>query len=248
MAGPDLRVFDETDSTQDMVHALAAAGAPTGTAVVARVQRGGRGRRGRAWASPAGGLWLSVLCRPPADGALEVLSLRVGLAVGAALEAACPGIRVALKWPNDIMLADRKLGGILCEARWQGGAAGWVAVGLGLNVRNDVPEDLATSAIALASQVPGAAPELLRASLVEVIRRAGALSGALTPAELADWAARDWLLGRPLSAPVAGEAAGLSPDGALQVRAGGGTTLVRAGSVELAPVSGGLSQAGDTGP
>ncbi len=89
----------------------------------------GRGSRGRSWHSPRGGLWLSVLLRPAA--AADVLSLRVGLAVETALRSLAPDLHLALKWPNDLMLDDRKVGGILCEARWQGDALGWVAVGLG---------------------------------------------------------------------------------------------------------------------
>src|SRR4051794_17490868 len=110
----------------DRLHELAEQKAPAGTAVVAEGQTGGRGARGRPWHSPPGGLWLSVLYRPPAPGGLELLSLRLGLLVAAELEAAIPGLPVMLKWPNDLMLRDRKLGGILCEARWQGEAPGWI--------------------------------------------------------------------------------------------------------------------------
>ncbi len=245
MDGPAVCQLDETASTQDVLHEMAAAGAVTGSAVVARAQTGGRGRRGRSWTSPPGGLWLSVLCRPPADGALDVLSLRVGLAVSGALEAACPGTRLALKWPNDLVLTDRKVGGILCEARWQGGAPGWVAVGLGLNVCNAIPEDLAAVAIALAAVAPDATPGGLQEGLLGAIRHAGGQGGPLRPAELADWAARDWLAGRRLAAPVAGRAAGLSADGALQVTTDDGATeLVRAGTVELEAGAPGASQGG----
>lgn len=249
MGHPVVQELDETASTQDLLHAMAAEGAPTGSAVVARVQRGGRGRRGRPWASPAGGLWLSVLCRPPADAALDLLSLRVGLAVARALETWCPDLRLGLKWPNDLMLVGRKLGGILCEARWQGGTVGWVAVGLGLNVCNPIPDDLAARAIALATVVPGAGPEALREPVIRAVCSAGQQGGALTAAELGAWAARDWLLGRRLSAPVAGVAAGLAPDGALRVTTDAGeTSLVRAGTVELATTPDGPPHPDVAGP
>src|SRR6185369_6775816 len=116
-------------------------------------QTGGRGSRGRAWHSPPGGLWLSVMYRPPSPAGVELLSLRLGLLVATALEAAAPGLPVALKWPNDLMVGDRKLGGILCEARWQGESLAWVAAGLGLNVTNDIPDDVHLTATALAEHL-----------------------------------------------------------------------------------------------
>jgi BirA family transcriptional regulator, biotin operon repressor / biotin---[acetyl-CoA-carboxylase] ligase len=128
-------------STMDLLHALAENGAVPGTAVVAGEQLEGRGSRGRSWHSPPGGLWLSVLLYPATLGGIEVVSLRVGLVVAAALEA-FTSEAVQLKWPNDLILDRRKLGGILCEARWQGGVLAWVAVGIGVNVQNPIPRAL----------------------------------------------------------------------------------------------------------
>src|SRR4051794_10686215 len=117
----------------DRVHQLAEQGAPAGTAGLAEAQTRGRGARGREGHSPPGGLWLSVLYRPGSPLGVELLSLRLGLHVAEALESVAPGLGVMLKWPNDLMVSDRKLGGILCEARWQGESLAWVAAGLGLN-------------------------------------------------------------------------------------------------------------------
>src|SRR3954463_15823405 len=153
---PRLYHFERVDSTMDLVHQLASEGAEAGTAVLAGEQQGGRGSRGRAWHSPPGGLWLSVLYRPPASEGMELLSLRLGLLAAAALEAPAPGIRVMLKWPNDLMLHDRKLGGILCEARWQGESPGWIVAGVGLNVTNPIPDDLRHTATALSEHLAGA--------------------------------------------------------------------------------------------
>ena len=130
--------YERVASTMDLVHELAERGAEAGSMVVATEQLQGRGSRGRPWHSPPGGLWLSALYRPPSTGGLELLSVRVGLAVARALDPYVP-TPVRLKWPNDLMHDGRKLGGILCEARWQGAALGWIAVGVGLNVRNPVP-------------------------------------------------------------------------------------------------------------
>ena len=226
-----------TPSTMDALHVLAEAGAEAGTAVVAEVQEVGRGSRGRSWSSPRGGLWLSVLARPPA-AALEVLSLRAGLVAAELLETLGAEGRIALKWPNDLMLDDRKCGGILCEARWQGATPGWVVVGLGLNVTNAVPPALAEAATGLASILPTLTAEALVIPMVEALRRVDAEAGSLGYEERARFARLDWLRGRALAAPVAGTADGLAADGALLVRGPDGTTTaVRSGPVALAGTS-----------
>jgi BirA family biotin operon repressor/biotin-[acetyl-CoA-carboxylase] ligase len=231
---PPLVRLDTVGSTMDVLHELAEAGASAGAAVVAREQTGGRGSRGRGWVSRRGGLWLSVLFRPALAPGLELLSLRIGLAVAEALEllGAPP---VGLKWPNDLMLGDRKLGGVLCEARWQGNAPGWVVAGLGLNVTNPHPASLRAIATRLVSVLPGITAEDLVAPLLAALRGLDPDAGPLTPDERARFQSRDWLHGRPLCAPAAGVAAGLSPEGALLVRlTAGSTTAVRAGTIELA--------------
>jgi BirA family biotin operon repressor/biotin-[acetyl-CoA-carboxylase] ligase len=230
--GVTLQRLESTPSTQDVLHQMAAAGAPAGTAIVARVQTVGRGSRGRSWESPPGGLWLSVLLRPVAAPAVEVLSLRVALAASAAIESQVPGVLIQLKWPNDLLLAGRKLGGILCEARWQGGAPGWVAVGIGVNVANPIPADLALAAIALASLWPDADPELLVGPVAESIAALTDRAGTLTDQELAEYRGRDWLAGRPIRAPVSGIPCGVARDGALMVRGEDGTLQeIRSGTV-----------------
>jgi BirA family transcriptional regulator, biotin operon repressor / biotin---[acetyl-CoA-carboxylase] ligase len=234
---PSIVRLASTPSTMDALHALAEAGAETGTAVVAEVQETGRGSRGRSWSSPRGGLWLSVLARPRA-AALEVLSLRAGLAVAELLEALGAQGRIALKWPNDLMLGDRKCGGILCEARWQGASPAWVVIGLGLNVANAVPLALAETAAGLASVLPALTVEALVIPMVEALRRVDAAAGTLGEGERERFARRDWLRGRALAAPVAGTADGLAADGALLVCGPDGTTTaVRSGTVALAGTS-----------
>jgi BirA family transcriptional regulator, biotin operon repressor / biotin---[acetyl-CoA-carboxylase] ligase len=146
---PRLHYFERVSSTMDVLHELAGGGADAGSAVVADEQLQGRGSRGRSWHSPPGGLWLSVLFRPPVIQGLEVISLRAGLAVAEAIQPLIPEA-LQLKWPNDLMLHGRKLGGMLCEARWQGESLGWVAVGVGLNVKNRVPAELEANSVSLA--------------------------------------------------------------------------------------------------
>jgi BirA family biotin operon repressor/biotin-[acetyl-CoA-carboxylase] ligase len=216
----------------DLLHRLAEEGAPAGTAVVAAEQTAGRGSRGRWWHSARGGLWCSVLARPGRDG-VELVSLRAGLALAEALAAA--GLRVAVKWPNDLMWGERKIGGVLCEARWLGEEPGWVAIGLGLNVRNPIPPGLAAGAAAVAEAVADATPDGLLGLVLPALRGLDLSRGRLTPDEAARLADRDWLRGRALAAPVPGVARGIALDGALRVRGpDGATTEIRAGTVELA--------------
>lgn len=132
--GP-IEVLDEVGSTNAVLMERALAGAPHGTAIRARVQTAGRGRRTHNWASPEGGLYLSILVKPTVpDCALPGLPVAFGLGVVRALEGlGCRGI--ALKWPNDVICARGKLGGILVELKRSSGEA-LAVCGLGLNLRS----------------------------------------------------------------------------------------------------------------
>ncbi|HUR94737.1 MAG TPA: biotin--[acetyl-CoA-carboxylase] ligase [Gemmatimonadales bacterium] len=237
MSTPAIIRLRQTTSTMDALHELAEEGAPAGTAVVAEEQGSGRGSRGRAWASPRGGLWVSVLARPASAG-LGLVSLRAGLAAAECLDAYVGGPQLWLKWPNDLMLGERKAGGILCEARWQGVTLAWVVIGLGLNVANEPGAQLAPLATHLASLHPGLRPAELAGPVIAALREVDAAAGPLTDDELLRFSSRDWLRGRTLTAPTAGVADGLVHDGSLRVRgADGSTTSVRAGTLVLAATS-----------
>ncbi len=132
------------DSTNSATLAAAAQGAPEGTVIAADRQTAGRGRRGRPWVSPPGvGLYASLLLRPGGGaGAWTLLPLLAGVAAAEAVRAVA-GCDAGLKWPNDLLLNGRKIGGILVEAELTGAApsaeagraTGGVAVlGLGVNV------------------------------------------------------------------------------------------------------------------
>ena len=165
---------------------------------------------------------------------MEVLSLRAALAAAAVLEGAgVTGVRI--KWPNDLMLGERKLGGILCEARWTGDQLGWIVIGLGMNVQNDVTGGIAASATSLAAAGSPLRAGDLVAPMAGALRRAGSLGGPLDPAERAGFAARDWLAGRMLAAPVAGIAEGVTEAGVLRIRAPGAVVhMARTGPVVVA--------------
>lgn len=145
----------ETTSTNDVARAVAAAGAPEGTVIIADKQTSGRGRLGRAWHSPPGtGLWCSAVLRPPLPlGQLGPLALVAAIAVyRAGLRWGATGL--GLKWPNDLVAAGRKVAGILTEA--VGGSdrlpPEYVIVGIGVNVRRPAdgfPPALQQTAVSL---------------------------------------------------------------------------------------------------
>jgi BirA family biotin operon repressor/biotin-[acetyl-CoA-carboxylase] ligase len=215
-----LHWHDDLPSTQDEAHRLADAGAAAGTVVVARAQTRGRGTRDRVWSSEPGGLWMSVLARPRESGGPSHASVRAGLALAATLERAAALARgsIMLKWPNDLVARDRKLGGVLCETRWQGDRPVWTVAGVGLNVANPLPADLASHGIRLADLAPGCTdPAPLAEPLALAVLEAMERSGPLSADELSSFHARDWLRGRELLRPVAGRADGITPAGHLRV-------------------------------
>ncbi|MBX3469939.1 MAG: biotin--[acetyl-CoA-carboxylase] ligase [Planctomycetes bacterium] len=240
--GATLEVHDELASTNDRATALAAEGAPEGSLVVARRQTAGRGRHGRPWASPPGGLYASLVLRPD-EAMLRRLpaTLLAGLAVAEAIDATTPGARAELKWPNDVHLGGRKVSGILGELT-RDARGPLLVLGLGVNVSTDpaaLPADLqatATSIAAACGAAPG--PEVLLGAFLErfeahydAVRQGG---GATI---LAAASARMPALGKPVRVRLVdrvleGTAAGLNATGGLVVEADGRRETVVAGEVE----------------
>ena len=135
LPAPAWRYYSRVGSTNDVAWAWADAGAAEGCFVVADAQTAGRGRAGRRWFTPpARALALSLIVRPlPGEAAhLHRYAAWAALAMAEALEAW--GITVQLKWPNDLLLAGRKIGGVLAETRWQGPRPQAAVVGVGVNV------------------------------------------------------------------------------------------------------------------
>lgn len=225
--------YPQLPSTMDAVHRRAREGAPHGLGIGAREQTGGRGRRGRHWSSPPGGVWLSVLCRPATPEGLECLSLRAGLVVADALEHLTGGaVSIQIKWPNDLLLDGRKVAGILCETRFEGDRPGWVVVGVGINLTNPIEPGLTARATRLADHASPPEPDPLAERIRAGIAGAGADGGPLTTAELAGFHDRDALAGRAVAAPVAGWADGITAEGHLRVRTEAGLErIVLAGEV-----------------
>ncbi len=210
------------DSTNALLLALAAGGAPHGTLVTAGEQSAGRGRQGRAWLAPAGtSLLCSWLIRDPP----RLLSLAAGIAVA---EVCGPTARI--KWPNDVLIAGRKVAGILVEARPQ---EHWAVLGIGINVAitpDQIPDELRERAgtLGLTAADIGPTLERLRAALMHWLDAApGQILAAVRE--------RDALLGRRISWEGGeGVAAGIEADGRLAVTLDDGRWLgLAAGEVHL---------------
>jgi BirA family biotin operon repressor/biotin-[acetyl-CoA-carboxylase] ligase len=150
--GKEIVFRDRVDSTNAVAAAMAAEGAAEGTVVAADSQTAGRGRLQRRWVSPnLGNLYFSIILRPPTGP--ERVS-QVGLVAAAALHRAltgeCPGLRAGIKWPNDILAGDRKLAGILCEAKSEADIIHYAVVGIGINVNaRSFPKELGETATSI---------------------------------------------------------------------------------------------------
>ena len=242
------RVLKVVDSTQRVALALARAGEPIGTRVVARAQTEGAGRGDHRWASPPGGLYLSVIGPDPA-GAGSLVPVALGAGLLERLEELY-GLPLALQWPNDLLLVGasgpaRKLGGILTDRVALRPEGARIVVGLGLNVAADptaFPPELAGSVAQLAEEVDPPPPlEELEGQLAERVLRG--LSELASPEGRAHALARArrWLYGRGRIAYVDGHAVGpiqeIGEDGALWLATEAGPLAVRSGqlAVEAGP-------------
>jgi BirA family biotin operon repressor/biotin-[acetyl-CoA-carboxylase] ligase len=240
---PVILRFDSLPSTNTEAQRQAAQGAPEGLCIVAREQTQGRGREGRAWVSPAdAGLYFSILLRPVhLDVRLwPLLTLMSALAVREALAEAC-GLETDIKWPNDILVNERKLCGILAETtETETGRA--VVIGIGINLdERAFPTELkavATSVAALTESKPDT--EALVHCLIRALGERYQLLQAANGEEaiIREWSRRSsYAHNRHVRVTLARETfqgwtRGLEPDGALRVETEQGEIrVVRAGDV-----------------
>lgn len=135
-SGYALKHFDVVDSTNEEAKRLALSGEAGPIWIVAEKQTAGRGRRGRTWESPVGNLAATLLLRPDAPASKSAqLSFVAALAASDAVAAFAPGAETRVKWPNDVLLQDRKVAGILLESASSGAPVpDWLAVGIGINL------------------------------------------------------------------------------------------------------------------
>ncbi len=213
-----------TESTMDDVRALAASGLPSGTTVVAAEQVRGRGRAGRVWSSPSGGLWMSVLLNPtrPPDR-WGILPLACGAAIADLANSL--GADAGVKWPNDVLVRGRKLAGVLMEARTATPEApAHIILGVGLNVK---PDGVPSEGISFteATMRPTTVADILDPVCRALDVRYRAFENGHDDALLAEWRQLSVTLGRDVHAAepgIEGRAVGVDDDGALLIETRGG--------------------------
>lgn len=222
--GRDLRLLEETPSTIDFAWDWLRADGPQGGVVIAARQTAGRGRAGRTWASPEGGLWMSVLARPNlAAERVGRLGVALALATAEGVRAAT-GLPARVKWPNDVVLTGRKLAGVLGETEFARGLLLRAVLSVGLNANlqlSDLPKEIRATATTLREETGrDHALEPLAARLLEALeQRWPSVLGDGAPLAQ-EWAERDALQGREVTVDLAGRslpgvARGIDQEGAL---------------------------------
>ena len=200
-AGKNLYVFDEVKSTNTVAKFLAMNGAENGTVVISEKQTDAKGRSGKAWASPVGGIWLSLIVKPNVDySKLPMITIGTGVAVAKAIERT--GITSAeIKWPNDIIIHDKKVCGILTEAVTTFNTIDSVIIGVGIDANIDIedfPEELQDGTTTLADELGRKEDEnvLIRLFLEEFEKIAETFNEGDYESILKDWRKRSYSVGK----------------------------------------------------
>lgn len=222
--------LDEVGSTNEYAKTIAHE-VPEGTVVIAKRQTAGRGRKGRSWASPEGGIWMSVILKPPrVDPRLAFVG---ALAVVDTL--ADFGISAGIKWPNDVWVGGRKVSGILAEGK----AGEYSILGIGLNVNNPIPEELKDNATSMMELIGSKLPleKVLKRLLLHLdgwyrvfLERPDLLMAKVRE--------RTFILGKPVTViegeeRISGIALDVLDDGSLLMDIGGQLRRITYGDVSL---------------
>jgi BirA family biotin operon repressor/biotin-[acetyl-CoA-carboxylase] ligase len=245
--GPDARRFDidilaRCDSTNAVLLGRAEAGAASGTVIIAEEQTAGRGRRGRPWfASPGDSLTFSLLWRFAPGTSPAGLSLAIGVAVARAITKAGAS-RMALKWPNDILLDGRKLGGILVELLPGAPHAAVIGIGLNLRLPAGMPEDVRAISSALCAGDDATGPnDICAALLLELLAALQSFAGGGFAVLRDEWMAHHAFQDVPVrllsdfAEPRTGICRGVDHDGALLLETEGRVERVLSGEISLRP-------------
>jgi BirA family biotin operon repressor/biotin-[acetyl-CoA-carboxylase] ligase len=229
--GRKVYYFDELASTMDIATQLGIKGAPEGTLVVAEAQNKGRGRLGRTWSSPKyKGIYLSLILRPKlSPQAAAILTLLTAVSICEAVKE-ITGLEAKIKWPNDILLGSKKLGGILTELTAETDEVRFVIIGIGLNVNNTK-----NSLVAAATSLKEAKGQNLNRLelLQEILRRIeynyAHLEEKAKPDIIDKWRSFNTTLGKRVKVisqrhQVEGQAIDIDSDGGLLVRRDSGLT------------------------
>ncbi len=228
-------VVEQTQSTNSDLKALALSGAPEGTTLIAERQTGGRGRRGRTFCSPQGGLYLSTLLRPTDPIHPGLVTCLAAVAAARAIESLCD-LWVEIKWVNDLYLNDRKVAGILAEGVLDpGGALTAVVLGIGINLTGTLPEELATIATTLEAEGVALSREDLAAAFLNEWER---VQTAPVEEGMSEYRKRSLIIEREVTVVQGNDtypatAIGITPEGHLRVRTADGERELFSGEVSV---------------
>ena len=242
-AGYRLIVRDEVSSTMEEARAVLAQGDPGKLWIVARSQKAGRGRHGRQWGSPPGNLYASLLLVAPREVALAP---QLGFVAGLALHDAAAAVtgldapRLALKWPNDLLIDRAKAAGLLLEGESRAGRFN-VIVGCGVNIAS-CPTDTPYPATFLKAVAPQANVEAMLTGLSDAFAQRFAIwsqPGGFGPTRAA-WLERAAFLGETITirlpeGPLSGVFIGLDPTGRLELETESGRRVIDAGDLFFGP-------------
>ncbi len=226
--GKEIYYFPELKSTNIMAKEKVlhrAEGMDEGTLIIAEKQSAGKGRLGREWFSPAGGIWLSIILYPQLfPSYISRITLMTAVAVVRAIKI-CTHIKSQIKWPNDILINEKKVCGILTEMSAELDIINWVVVGVGINMNinhREFPEDIQENTISL-KEVSG--KEILRVKVVQIFLQEfekyyESLKRREFPSILKEWKLYSHTLGRKIRVDlgeriVTGEVVNINEEGAL---------------------------------
>lgn len=241
--GSEILFFPVTGSTNTAAAELARRGQREGTVVIADSQTNGRGRRGRRWISPAGkNLYLSIILRPvmpPGDA--STLTLMSAVACVSAMQR-LSSLPLSIKWPNDLMIADKKLGGILTEIKANSAGIDYAVVGIGININldaADMHDDIRETATSIMLQT--GRPQSRTEYALEILKSFDywytVLSEAGKSPIIGSWLRLSSTIGRAVSVTTGqgkftGLAEGIDTEGALILRVGDNSIMkIREGDV-----------------
>lgn len=234
------RDVDEADSTQAVAREMAVRGAPEGTTVVARSQSSGTGRLGRRWVSPIGGLYMSFILRPGGIARPELFTLVTAVAVVEGVHEVT-GLAPSIRWPNDVLVGGRKLGGVIAEAQAYRQEISQVIVGVGVNCNTSESEmqALRGEATSIGMEL-GRRIEISRVRLAILDSFSALYDRWKSGRDLGQtWRQKVATLGSDVSIKLkseegafSGTARGIDDDGNLIVSRGKGTMTISAGDLE----------------
>jgi len=231
--GKDLRIFSEVNSTNEIAKSLAL-NCQNGTVILAETQTQGRGRLSRPWASPPGGVWMSLILKPEMPlASIYQINMAVSVAVSRAIFTLFD-LKAGIKWPNDQLIRERKICGILMEVSAEVGRLNYAVVGLGINANvrlSDIPAEWRSTSLSQELGHDVSRSELIQRILLE-IEEAYEKMGSREIYD--DWRRRSVTLGRAVritssSGDLIGVVEDLDEDGALLLMTEGGRQRVLAG-------------------